>query len=92
MRLFRKHTTWYTKGFPGSTRLRQDLTLIDTLEDLRHCVARFDPDAIFPASVTRMPRGKRGGTQSVALPEGYLDDLEDSTPPGVDAEDAISGG
>jgi nifR3 family TIM-barrel protein len=92
MRLFRKHTTWYTKGFPGSARLRQDLTLIDTLDDLRHCVARFDPDAIFPAAAMRVPRGKKGGTQKVALPEGYLDDLEDATPPGVEAEDPTSGG
>ncbi|MFT5287115.1 MAG: hypothetical protein ACI8TQ_003291, partial [Planctomycetota bacterium] len=26
-------------------------------------------------------RAKRGGTQKVSLPEGYLDDLEDDTPP-----------
>jgi len=92
MRLFRKHTTWYTKGFPGSARLRQDLTRIETLDDLRHCVARFDPDARFPVSAMRVPRGKGGGTQKVALPEGYLDDLEDATPPGAEAEDATSGG
>ena len=26
-------------------------------------------------------RAKRGGTQRVKLPEGYLDDREDDTPP-----------
>jgi uncharacterized protein (DUF3820 family) len=40
----------------------------------------------------RLPRGKRAGRQKVALPEGYLDDLEDDTPPGRAAEEAISGG
>ena len=44
------------------------------------------PDAV------RVPRGKSAGTQKVALPEGYLDDLEDATPPGVLAEAADSGG
>ena len=29
-----------------------------------------------------MPRGKTGGTQKVALPEGYLDHLDDDTAPG----------
>ena len=40
----------------------------------------------------RVPRGKTGGTQKVALPEGYLDDLDDATPPPVEAEAADSGG
>ena len=40
----------------------------------------------------RVPRGKTAGTQKVALPEGYLDDLEDATPPGILAEAADSGG
>ena len=40
----------------------------------------------------RVPRGKTAGTQKVALPEGYLDDLDDATPPGIEAEAADSGG
>ena len=40
----------------------------------------------------RVPRGKTGGRQTVALPAGYLDDLEDATPPGPEAEAADSGG
>ena len=92
MRMFRRHTTWYTKGFPGSSRLREDLTRIETLADLRDCVARFEPGARFPASALRVPRGKRSGTQRVALPEGYLDHRDDATPPGAGAEDPVSGG
>ena len=46
----------------------------------------------FPPSAMRVPRGKSAGTQQVSLPEGYLDDLDDATPPGADAEDAGSGG
>lgn len=92
LRMFRRHATWYTKGFPGSTRLREELTRIETIADLRACVARFEPNARFPASALRVPRGKRAGTQKVALPDGYLDDLDDATPPGPAAEDPASGG
>jgi len=45
-----------------------------------------------PPEAMRVPRGKTGGTQRVALPEGYLDHLDDDTPPGVEAEAADSGG
>lgn len=92
MRLFRKHATWYTKGFPGSARLREELTRIDSLDDLRRSVEAFPPDVRFPVSAMRVPRGKSGGRQKVALPEGYLDDLADATPPGAEAEDPTSGG
>ena len=34
VRDFRKHATWYTKGFPGSAKLRGKLIQIDTLADL----------------------------------------------------------
>jgi hypothetical protein len=46
----------------------------------------------FPPDAVRVPRGKTAGTQKVALPEGYLDHLDDATPPGPDAEAADSGG
>lgn len=31
----------------------------------------------------RVPRGKTAGTQSVSLPDGYLDRLDDDTPASV---------
>jgi hypothetical protein len=37
-------------------------------------------------------RGKRGGTQRVALPPGWLEDPDDATPPEAGAEDPASGG
>jgi nifR3 family TIM-barrel protein len=92
-RNFRKHATWYTKGFPDSTRLRDALIRIESLADLRAILDRVDPHVAFPAHAMRLPRGKRGGTQRVALPDGYLDDLGDATPPAAElAADAVSGG
>lgn len=81
LRAFRRHATWYTKGFRDSARLRTELMRVDTLGDLERVLATVERDQPFPVSALRVPRGKSGGTQDVSLPEGYLDDLDDSTPP-----------
>jgi nifR3 family TIM-barrel protein len=90
LRSFRRHATWYTKGFRGSAHLRATLMRIETLADLRSALADVDRAQVFPPSAMRVPRGKGAGTQRVSLPEGYLDDLEDDTPP--EAEEAGDGG
>jgi len=89
---FRKHATWYTKGFPGSTRWRDRLIRIDTLAELDEILADTPADLDFPPSAMRVKRGKKGGAQRVVLPEGYLDDRLDATPPGPEAETEDSGG
>jgi nifR3 family TIM-barrel protein len=90
MRAFRRHATWYTKGFRKSAALRQTLMTIASLADLRGALAGLDRAEAFPRAAIRVPRGKRSGTQRVSLPPGYLDALDDATPPA--AEDADSGG
>jgi len=92
VRSFRKQATWYTKGFPGSPRLRERLIRVSTLADLAEALATADPDLPFPPGAMRMKRGKKAGRQRVALPEGYLDDRDSDQPPGPEAESAISGG
>jgi hypothetical protein len=92
MRLFRKHATWYTKGFAGSARVRGRLLGVSELAALEEVLAEVDPTLPFPASAMRVPRGKSGGRQRVALPEGYLEHLDDAAPPSPDAEDPASGG
>lgn len=92
VRAFRRQATWYTKGFPGSARLRSQLVRINTLAELEKILRRVDPALEFPASALRVPRGKKSGRQRVALPEGYLDDRMDDTPPVPAAEADFSGG
>ena len=92
MRAFRKHSAWYTKCFPGSAPLRDALMRVESLDQLAETIATVDPQTPFPPAAVRVSRGKSGGTQKVALPEGYLDHLEDATPPGPEAESADSGG
>jgi nifR3 family TIM-barrel protein len=92
MRAFRKHAGWYTKGFRGSARLRDRLMRIATLADLEGILADIDRDEPYPPSALRARRGKRGGTQRVALPPGFLDTLDDDAPPPAEAGDPVSGG
>lgn len=92
MRAFRKHGAWYTKGFPGSTKLRAALSRVETLAELAALLETEDRNRPFPPTAMRVPRGKTSGTQKVALPEGYLEELDDRTPPGPEAEDPSSGG
>ena len=89
---FRKHATWYTKGFPGGAALRERLMRVRALAELEAVLAGVDRALPFPPDAIRVPRGKTGGTQKVALPEGYLDHLDDATPPSPEAETADSGG
>jgi nifR3 family TIM-barrel protein len=92
LRAFRRHATWYTKGFRGSAELRARLMQTSTLDDLEQALSGLDADEPFPPSAMRVPRGKHAGTQKVSLPAGYLDHRDDATPPDAAAEDGISGG
>ena len=92
VRGFRKHATWYTKGFRDSKALRVRLCEVGSVAELERILAGIDRDEPFSALAIRVPRGKSGGTQTVSLPDGYLDDLDDDSPPGAEAEDPSSGG
>jgi hypothetical protein len=92
MRAFRKHSSWYTKGFRGGASLRDRLMRVDSLAGLEAALADGDRAQPFPPEAMRVPRGKAAGRQKVALPEGYLDELDDATPPSPLAEAADSGG
>jgi nifR3 family TIM-barrel protein len=91
MLAFRKHAGWYTKGFASSARLRDRLMRVTTLGGLTETLRDIDRAEPYPANAHLFRRGKRQGTQKVVLPEGYLDDLDDDTPP-VDEGEAVSGG
>jgi hypothetical protein len=77
----RKWAAWYTKGFRDSASVRDALADIASIEDLERLLTRLDPTEPFPANALRAGRAKGGRTQSVSLPEGYLDARDDDTPP-----------
>jgi len=81
MRAFRKHATWYTKGFPSSALLRERLTRVDSLAELHHLLAGVDREVQFPKVALRAPRAKSSRNGTLALPPGYLQDPDAVEPP-----------
>jgi hypothetical protein len=62
------------------------------LDELEEVLGGLDRSLPYPPEAMRVPRGKTSGTQRVALPEGYLERLDDDDVPGPEAETADSGG
>jgi nifR3 family TIM-barrel protein len=74
---FRKHVSWYLKGFRAGGELRHSLALVDSLAALDRLLAELDPDEPFPVSELGSPRGRQGSPRErVVLPEGWLDDTD----------------
>lgn len=74
---FRKHVTWYLKGFRAGGPLRQQLGLVDSIASLDALLADLDPDEPFPTGELGTPRGRQGSPRAkVVLPEGWLDDTD----------------
>jgi nifR3 family TIM-barrel protein len=90
-REFRKHVSWYLKGFGVGGETRQALGLVSTLAELDDLLGTLDGAQPFPEVSVGAPRGRAGSPRRVVLPEGWLDNASwgrlDSS-----AELAISGG
>jgi nifR3 family TIM-barrel protein len=91
VREFRKHVSWYLKGFAVGGEVRQQLALVSSLAELDRLLAGLDLTQDFPRQLFGTPRGRLGPPRRVALPEGWLDDESYGR---LDANDelAISGG
>ncbi|MFQ5675783.1 MAG: tRNA dihydrouridine synthase DusB [bacterium] len=92
IRSFRKHCTWYVKGFKSAPVLLEKLVRVSSFAALQQILKTANPDEPFPLSSLRKRRGKRRGKQKVALPQGYLDNLDDDSVPYMATEEEISGG
>ncbi|HEY0644092.1 MAG TPA: tRNA dihydrouridine synthase DusB [Nocardioides sp.] len=74
---FRKHITWYLKGFPAGGELRHQLALVDSLASLDALLDGLDDHAPFPERELGTPRGRQGAPRKkVVLPDGWLDDMD----------------
>lgn len=94
MRGFRRHASWYTKGFRRSSSARQSLMRVKSIAEMLEVLGpMIEADEPFPPSAMRVKRGKTSGTQKVHLPEGFLEGrLTDTTVPEEDAGAMHSGG
>ncbi len=88
---FRKHTSWYLKGFPVGGQMRKNLSMMTSREHMLELLHSLDDEA-FPPEAARLTRGHSHGPKRVALPHGWLETREDRTPPGVLAGAFTSGG
>lgn len=89
---FRKHVSWYLRGFRAGGELRHSLALVSSLADLDRLLAGLDAEEPFPESVLGTPRGRQGSPRRVVLPEGWLGDADGSGTHLVEETDSGSGG
>ena len=89
--LFRRHPSWYLKGFPVGSEVRDRFSRVADVAEVDRLVADLDPTLQFPPDAHRMVRGHAGGPRRVRLPQGYLDDRRSA---GLDrqADLVVSGG
>ena len=73
---FRKHVSWYLKGFRAGGELRRALALVETLAGLDRLLDELDPSEPFPVVELGSPRGRQGSPRRVVLPEGWLDSCD----------------
>jgi hypothetical protein len=91
IRQFRKHAGWYLTGFPVGSAVRRSLGLAGSLAELHQLLDTLDGALPFPEEARRMPRGHTNGPRPVRLPTGWLDDVDDPTPP-AGGDVLVSGG
>ena len=89
--LFRKHPSWYLKGFPVGPVLRDAFSRVCSVDELTDLVGELDTDIPFPAEAHRMVRGHSHGPRPVRLPHGFLAN-RDGDSLGREAEQVVSGG
>jgi nifR3 family TIM-barrel protein len=92
IRDFRKHAGWYLTGYPVGSEMRRRFAMVSSLSELDDLVALLDPAAELVPGGERIVRGHSNGPIRVALPDGYLANLDDETPPDDAEVVAISGG
>jgi nifR3 family TIM-barrel protein len=88
---FRKHVAWYLTGFPVGGARRKAMAMVATLAELDRHLDELDPSEPFPEDARRTKRGHTNGPRPVHLPPGWLDDVDDPTPP-EGADVLVSGG
>ena len=81
MRDFRRHTGWYLTGYPVGGVARKRLAMASSLVELDELLDALDPAAELPPGSESLPRGHVQGPRHVVLPEHWLRDAMDPTPP-----------
>jgi nifR3 family TIM-barrel protein len=90
---FRKHVSWYLKGFRAGGSLRHSLALVDSLATLDELLGTLDATEEFPVAELGAARGRQGAPRAkVVLPEGWLDDTDGRDYHLMEATTEVTGG
>jgi nifR3 family TIM-barrel protein len=89
---FRKHVSWYLKGFSAGGELRRSLGLVTSLAALDALLGRLDATEPFPVAELGTPRGRQGSPRRVVLPERWLEDRDGRTRGAREEMTEMSGG
>ena len=81
IRQFRKHAGWYLTGFAVGPAVRRALGQAGSLDEVTGLLGGLDRNLPFPPEARRMARGHTNGPKPVRLPAGWLDEVDDPTPP-----------
>src|SRR5690554_6399503 len=89
--MFRRHTSWYLKGFPVGPILRDAFANVDSLEGLADLIGKLDQEIPLPLGAAQMGRGPRHRPAPGRPPQGLPEARDnDALPP--EAEEAVYGG
>lgn len=91
VRQFRKHSGWYLTGFPVGSEVRRSLALASSLAEVAALLNDLDGSLVFPPEALRMARGHTNGPRPVHLPDRWLENADDPTPP-TGGDLLVSGG
>ncbi len=86
----RKFTGWYLKGFPGTKKKLPALHLVKTIDELEALLEDLPRDLPYPLAGLRARRCKDGKTQTVSLPEGFLEARDEDLV--IDDPEHVDGG
>jgi nifR3 family TIM-barrel protein len=81
IRQFRKHSGWYLTGLPVGSAVRRALAQTCSLAEVQAQLGGLDRHMPFPPEAMRMARGHTNGPRPVHLPAGWLERVDDPTPP-----------
>ena len=81
---FRKHISWYLKGFAAGGEMRRSLGLVDSLASLEALLSGLSHDEPFPVAELGTPRGRQGSpaTGSFSPRAGSTTPTEPAAPSG----------
>jgi nifR3 family TIM-barrel protein len=89
---FRKHLSWYLKGYPVGGEVRRRAGLVEDPGDVEELLAGLDPTLLPTVDPSTVVRSHSSALRRVALPDGWLDDPDEDISLGAEADALVSGG